>query len=76
MPLPLCKHLKVFNMKCTAIGCKCEATKTVSRLWGKIDSVGFCENHAPQWLKSAKIGDFSPQSNMLGETKSWYKRIA
>jgi len=63
-------------MKCTAIGCKCEATKIVNRLWGKTDSVGFCENHTPEWLKTAKIGDLSPETTMLGIRKSWYKRIS
>jgi len=65
-----------FETKCEAAGCNCNSNFMVQRNWGAVDTIGFCKNHAPEWLKASEIGANSPEENMIGITKSWYKRIA
>ena len=62
-------------MKCTAVGCKCESTNNAKTLWGKETLIGFCEKHTPEWLKGLSIGELSPETNMMGIKKSWYKKV-
>lgn len=61
---------------CTASGCKCQFNYKVQRNWGVVDIVGFCDEHAPQWLKNLKINQNSEVKTILGFTGSPYKRVS
>jgi hypothetical protein len=60
-------------MKCIGVNCKCEATRQVEKQWLDKGIIGYCENHSPKWLKTLKVGEFSP--NPFG-TVGWYKRVS
>jgi hypothetical protein len=62
-------------MKCTAYGCKHEATREIKTLWGKKEVIGFCEKHTPNFLTDLKIGEISQPSTVCGITQSWYQRV-
>lgn len=65
-----------FEVKCESSGCNCNSDFIVQRSWGNIDTIGFCKTHAPEWLKCLSIGENSPETEMMGTVKSWYKRLA
>jgi len=63
---------------CVACGCKKEREYKAQTLWGKDQTyqIGFCKDHAPDWLRNISPGEFSPETPMFGINKSWYKRVS
>jgi len=51
--------------KCIAVGCKCDSIRKAQTMWGKFNTIGFCDKHTPDWLKSLSIG----------ESTRFYKRV-